>query len=193
MTDWQGYGEQGRPPGVQAGGTDPADGTTASGPPSGQQPAAHGSGASAYGQPGQDYPPAGYPPSGYVQSGQGSTAGYGQPGYGQPGHGQSGPGQPYGYQYAGPPQVRGTNTMAIVALVLAFVFAPLGVIFGIIARRQIRQTGEEGDGLALAGLIIGGIFTALYVLAILFFIIALVAVGTTASEISSYVPSPTPS
>jgi hypothetical protein len=62
--------------------------------------------------------------------------------------------------------------MAILALVLAFVFAPAGLVLGIIARKQIRQTGEEGSGLALAGIIIGGIATALFALLIVFWIIA---------------------
>jgi hypothetical protein len=73
--------------------------------------------------------------------------------------------------------------MAILALVFAFVFAPLGLVFGIIARRQIRESGEEGDGLALAGAIIGGIFTALTLVVIVFFIVALVAAGTTAYSV----------
>ena len=67
---------------------------------------------------------------------------------------------------------RPTNTMAILALVLAFVFAPAGLVLGIIARKQIRQTGEDGAGLALAGIIVGGIATALFVLIIVFWIIA---------------------
>jgi hypothetical protein len=62
--------------------------------------------------------------------------------------------------------------MAILALVLAFVFAPAGLVLGIIARKQIRQTGEQGDGLALAGIIVGGIATALFVLMIVFMVIA---------------------
>ncbi len=33
---------------------------------------------------------------------------------------------------------------------------PPGLILGIVARKQIRQTGEDGDGLALAGIIVGG-------------------------------------
>jgi hypothetical protein len=56
--------------------------------------------------------------------------------------------------------------MAILALVLAFMFAPAGLVLGIMARKQIRRTGEEGDGLALAGIIVGGIFTAIFVLMI---------------------------
>ena len=67
--------------------------------------------------------------------------------------------------------------MAILSLVLAFVFAPAGLVLGIIARRQIKQTGEEGEGLALAGIIVGGIATALFVLVILFWIIAFVSLN----------------
>jgi uncharacterized membrane protein len=68
--------------------------------------------------------------------------------------------------------------MAILALVFAFVFAPVGLGLGIAARRQIRQTGEEGDGLALAGIIVGGIFTALFVLMIVFWIIAFASLSS---------------
>ena len=67
---------------------------------------------------------------------------------------------------------RPTNTMAILSLVLAFVFAPAGLIIGIIARKQIHRTNEDGAGLALAGIIVGGIFTAFFVLLILVWIIA---------------------
>jgi hypothetical protein len=39
----------------------------------------------------------------------------------------------------------------------------LGVIFGIIALNQIKKTGQGGHGLALAGVITGGIVTAIWV------------------------------
>jgi hypothetical protein len=68
--------------------------------------------------------------------------------------------------------------MAILALVLAFVFAPAGLILGIVARKQIRRTGEDGDGLALAGIICGGIFTAIFVLMIVFWIIAFASISS---------------
>src|SRR3954463_15006378 len=111
-------------------------------------------------------PPPGYgPPPAYGQPAYGPPPGYGPPGYGPP------PGFPPAYP-------RPTNTMAILALVLAFVFAPAGLILGIVARKQIRQTGEEGDGLALAGIIVGGIFTALFALMIIFFIVAVSTVGS---------------
>jgi hypothetical protein len=71
--------------------------------------------------------------------------------------------------------------MAILSLVMAFVFAPAGLILGIVARKQIRRTGEDGAGLALAGIICGGIFTAIFVLLIVFWIIALVAFSSSGS------------
>jgi hypothetical protein len=53
------------------------------------------------------------------------------------------------------------NTLAVTSLVCAFIpgipwFA--AVITGLIARRQIRETGERGDGMAAAGIIIGAFF-----------------------------------
>ena len=66
--------------------------------------------------------------------------------------------------------------MAILALVFAFVFAPAGIVLGVMARKQIRETREEGDGLALAGIIVGSIFTGIYVLIILFWIIAFASI-----------------
>jgi hypothetical protein len=71
--------------------------------------------------------------------------------------------------------------MAILALVLAFVCAPAGLILGIIARKEIRRTGEEGDGLALAGIIVGSIFTAIFVLILLIWIIAFASLAGSAS------------
>ena len=81
-----------------------------------------------------------------------------------------------------PPYRRPTNTTAVLALVLAFVLAPAGLVLGIVARRQIRETGEGGDGLALAGIVVGGIGTALAVLALLLFVLAL------ATMTSSFAP-----
>jgi hypothetical protein len=107
---------------------------------------------------------------------------YGQPAYGQQPYGQPAYGQPAPPAWPGgyPPQqwVRPTNTMAILALVMAFVFAPVGLVLGIVARKQIRQTGEQGEGLALAGIIIGGIFTAIFVLFLVFFVLAFVGMAS---------------
>ncbi|WP_225232686.1 DUF4190 domain-containing protein [Klenkia terrae] len=70
---------------------------------------------------------------------------------------------------------RPTNTTAILALVFGFVFGPVGLALGISARRQIRRTGEEGDGLALAGIIVGSIGTAVYGSLILIWVWAFIA------------------
>jgi hypothetical protein len=66
--------------------------------------------------------------------------------------------------------------MAILALVFAFVFAPAGIVLGVMARKQIQTTREEGDGLALAGIIVGSIITGIYVLIIVFWIIAFASI-----------------
>ena len=71
-----------------------------------------------------------------------------------------------------------TNTMAILALVFAFAFAPLGILFGIIGHRQIDRTGEGGRGLATAGLVVGIIFTAVVVLYIVLVIVAFGIIAT---------------
>ncbi|GGC07711.1 DUF4190 domain-containing protein [Cellulomonas carbonis] len=113
--------------------------------------------------------------------GQGQQPPYAQPGYGQQPYGSSyGPayGQPYGQGYAPPPYVK-TNTMAIISLVssvLGLTFVPVlgsiaGVITGHMARRQIADTGEQGSGVATAGLVVGYVGIALVVLVVVGFIL----------------------
>jgi hypothetical protein len=132
-----------------------------------------------------DPPPPGGPPPGSL--GPYGQPGYAQPGYAQPAYAQQGYAQP-GYAPPGypppgypPVYVRPTNTMAILALVMAFVFAPTGLILGIVARKQIRETGEDGDGLALAGIIVGGIVTAIFVFFMVLWIIAFAAFADSGS------------
>ncbi len=69
------------------------------------------------------------------------------------------------------PPARPTNIMAIISLVAAFVAPVAGLVLGIVAQRQIAQTGEDGASLARAGAIIGGVLTAL---GALFFIVWLI-------------------
>ena len=74
-----------------------------------------------------------------------------------------------------PPQLVKTNSLAITSLICGiaqFMFGPLAtipaVVCGHVARNQIRRTGEQGAGMALAGLILGWIgvgFTVLLVIA----------------------------
>lgn len=158
-------------------------------------------GQPAYGQTGSDqqYGQPGYAEPGYGQSGSGQQTGYGQQ-YGQSGYGQPVYGQSGGYPaqsgsgspapgYGPPPGYGGygaaapTNSLAIVSLVLSLLgfiigFTAIGgVICGHIARRQIRERGEQGDGLALAGLIIGYILIGLGVAFVLFFIVLIAVAG----------------
>lgn len=106
----------------------------------------------------QSSPPAGqYPQDPYAaQYPQGQTP---KQQYAVPQYQQGYPG--YGYQT---PASAKTNTMAIVALVMAFVFSPAAIVCGHIARKQIRETGEQGGGMATAGLVIGYISVGLSVL-----------------------------
>jgi hypothetical protein len=122
----------------------------------------------------------------YAQPQYGQTP-YGQPQPTPPQYGQAQYGQaqypPAGYQtpyQQYPVAPRRTNTMAIVALVCSLggfvvgVSAPVGAILGHMASRQIAQTGEEGAGMAKAAIIIGWILTGLFVLAVCFFVVAII-------------------
>ena len=88
----------------------------------------------------------------------------------------------YGAQPGYPlPASAQTNGFAIAALILGLLGGSiLAVIFGHVARGQIRRTGEQGSGLALAGLILGYIGLA----AVLVMLIALFALGVWASQYS---------
>lgn len=168
---------------------DPASAPPGVNPASGPPPAYPGSGAGA--APGSPAYPAsgGYPGgpqtpvpgtgySGYPAAGYPAEAYQAYPAYpsypdnagaypgGQPGY----PGYPYGPPSAGP----NTNGMSIASLVVSLagavtmlcygiggVMGLVGAILGHVARRQIRQRGEAGEGMALAGVIIGWIVTGL--------------------------------
>lgn len=116
----------------------------------------------AYGQPapyGQQQPNPYAPP----------TAPYGQPvPYGQPTpYGQP----PYGYGGYGQPN-RGTNGLAIASMVLGILWlwwvgSILALIFGYIARSQIRQSQQGGGGMAIAGIVLGWIGVALLIVGII--------------------------
>ena len=75
------------------------------------------------------------------------------------------------------PPVPRQNQLSIVAFVLAFV-APLGgVIAGHIALSQIKRTGDDGRGLALAGVIVGYVILGFIVAYILFIIVLFATLG----------------
>jgi len=68
-----------------------------------------------------------------------------------------------------------TNTIAILALIFAFFVPLLGAIFGHVAMGQIKRSGEEGRGLALAGVIVGWVFTGFGALWLFIFFAAVAA------------------
>jgi hypothetical protein len=144
------------------------------GPPPGAAPDAYG-----YSAP-QNYPPQNYAPQNYGYGTPGAY-GYGAPaapgpdgyGYGAPaGYGTPQayyPMYPYGYAPA-----RETEGLAIASLVVSCaavlgvctwgiggVLGIVGAVLGHVARRRIRQNGKNGDGMALAGIIVGWVLTAI--------------------------------
>jgi hypothetical protein len=137
------------------------------GPPARPTPTAPPQGPAAY-----PTGPAAYPtgPAGY------GTPGYGTPGHGTPGHGTPGYGlypTPFYGGPAGPSAQQKTNGLAIASLILScaglfFLPALAGIVFGFIARSQIARSNglQKGNGLALAGILVGFGWLALVVLAI---------------------------
>jgi Domain of unknown function (DUF4190) len=118
-------------------------------------------------------PPAGYPPPGY-QDPAGYAPGYPPPpqyGTQPPQYGGPPPGYapPYPGGYPAPdysggygqPVPSGTNTMAIASLVasvigvLCGIGSIVGIVLGSVALNQIKQTKQEGYGLAIAGIVVG--------------------------------------
>jgi DUF1707 SHOCT-like domain/Domain of unknown function (DUF4190) len=84
-----------------------------------------------------------------------------------------------------------TNVPAIISLICAIaqvtvvlwpVMAVCAVVLGHVGRRQIKRTGENGAGIALAGLILGWIGTAVLLLIILAVVLLAVASTTTSGH-----------
>ncbi|TYP81338.1 DUF4190 domain-containing protein [Blastococcus xanthinilyticus] len=115
-------------------------------------------GPPAWGQPQAPY--GGYPPAGGYQGPPPP------PGPGYPAHGQ-----PYGgYPY---PPPRRTNGMAVASMVLGIVWiywigSILALVFGYVAKQQIRERGEAGDGMATAGIVLGWVGVGIFGLVLLF-------------------------
>jgi len=88
------------------------------------------------------------------------------------------PGYPPAYGYGYPPQPQ-TSTYAILALVFAFVFSPLGIVFGVMGRKEIDQSGgmKTGRGLATAGMWIG--IVSMVLVALYFILIIGLIAGST--------------
>jgi len=159
-----------------AGGSQEAPGT-----PGTQGAAAYGGGG--YGNPGSPYGGGGYgnPGSpyggGYGNPGSPYGGGYATPpagGYATPpGAGGYGtPGAPYGGPYAygapygpGQPGTGKFSAWAIAAFILSLVGGILlSVIFGLIALSRIRRLGQRGRGLAIASLVLSGLWLVIFIL-----------------------------
>ena len=88
--------------------------------------------------------------------------------------------QPSPTPYSSAPTGPKTNTLAIISLVLAFFISLGAVITGHIALNQIKKTGENGRGLALAGLVLGYIGLVASLIVIVFAVIfPILVLGTT--------------
>jgi Domain of unknown function (DUF4190) len=96
---------------------------------------------------------------------------------------------PTGAPYS--PAATRTNTLAVVSLVTGiasfvahivpgvggFTVALIAVITGYLARKQIKETGEKGMGMATAGMVIGAIHLVLIVIAVLAVLFLIFVVG----------------
>ncbi len=151
-----------------AGGSPGAPGT-----PGDQGAAAYAGGG--YGNPGSPYG-GGYPapPGAYGGGGYPPPPGaYGGGGYGTPGaSGAPYGGAPYGGPYAygapygpGQPGTGKFSAWAIAAFILSLVGAILlSVIFGLIALSRVRRLGQRGRGLAIASLVLSGLWLVIFIL-----------------------------
>jgi len=72
--------------------------------------------------------------------------------------------------------------MAIASLVCSFLFFPLGIVFGHISLSQIKRTGEEGRGLAIAGLVISYVITVMTIVAVVVSAVLMVWMGRMLEE-----------
>ncbi len=103
--------------------------------------------------------------------------------------------QPYGQPQYGQPSAYGpkTNVLAVISMVaslaglVVFLLGPIaGVITGHIANGQIKQTGEGGHGLALAGVILGIVFSLFWVVYFVVIIGALIFSSAATASLSGY-------
>jgi uncharacterized protein DUF4190 len=147
--------------------------TTPQGPGPWPDPAAQPPPPPSWPSPGDPLPPPSGPPV---------TPGYGAPPppplYAPPTYGPV-PG------YGGPPAYvvsRPTNGMALAAMICALaglvscIGFPVGAILGHISLKQVRQTGEQGEGYAKTGIIVGWIGTGLTIVGCIAYIAFFAAV-----------------
>lgn len=80
----------------------------------------------------------------------------------------TGPQPPYGYPYPPPRRTNGNALASMVVSLAGLVTCPLlggiGVYLGYRARDEMARSGEEGDGMALAGIIVGWVGIGVFLL-----------------------------
>jgi hypothetical protein len=67
---------------------------------------------------------------------------------------------------------RSTNGLAVASMVLGILWiywigSILALVFGFVARQQIKQRGEAGDGMAIAGIVLGCVGLGMLLLVLL--------------------------
>jgi hypothetical protein len=90
----------------------------------------------------------------------------------------------------GPVYQATTNGLAITALIMGIlgfltcgVTSVLALIFGHIASSQIKRTGENGQGMALTGIILGWTLTGLWILYwVLVVVVGVAGLGTSIGQ-----------
>jgi Domain of unknown function (DUF4190)/Protein of unknown function (DUF2510) len=93
-------------------------------------------------------------------------------------------GREWGQQTAPAPPpfyAHGTDGFAIASLITGLIGVPIvPIVLGVVARNRIRESGglKEGNGLAIAGIILGAIQVVIFVVVVL--VIIGIAVGTDA-------------
>jgi Domain of unknown function (DUF4190) len=123
-------------------------------------------------------------PGGYGGEGFGSPAGYGGPGALQP----------------------KTNSLALASIICGGAQVFLGplitipaIVLGHMARKQIRSSGENGDGLALAGLLLGWAGLVTFVILAVLFVVFFTTMwhsmtsfgsGGSAPPVPTHIPQP---
>lgn len=99
-----------------------------------------------------------YPPPAQPQPYPGAPGQFPPNAYGYP---------PYSYGYPNPQPPRGTNGMAIAALVLGicgffFVTPIVGLVLGIVSLTVVNRTGQRGKGMAISGIVLSSLWIALF-------------------------------
>ena len=82
-----------------------------------------------------------------------------------------------------PTPVPRTNTLALVGFIASFMLPVVGIVLGVLARKQMDVSGESGRGLARAAVFVG-ILGTLFQLAFFAVWLSLFATAVTRSGVS---------